>query len=390
MINAIAIIAAVLALFYALLIGIYIYGWQQLSKQKNNCLRLTAPSATNYIPRTTICVIVPARNEAKRIAACLQSIVAQQYPAKLLEIIAIDDHSTDETAHIIAQFEQVRLLRLSDYLLPDEVLNAYKKKAIETAIAQTKQDLIVSTDADCVLPPTWLASIAQAYEQGNAHIIAAPVQYIEANSFVEQFQSLDIAGMMVATGASLHLRLSAMCNGANLAYRRDTFYEVGGFAGINHLASGDDMLLMAKILERYPKGAIFLQQLSATVGTYAQNTWREFAQQRLRWASKSRSYQDRRITWLLGGVYLFNLSIIASITVGLITQYMPLLYIGLAQFAAKNIIDAVFLGVACRFFKRTDLLWYFFPAQIMHVFYIVIIGTLGNMGVYSWKGRRVR
>lgn len=376
-----------LTLFYVALIATYIYGWLAIDSHPP---KQVMPHNNTYTPQTGICVIVPARNEATHIATCLQSIIAQQYPKHLLEIIAIDDHSTDQTAHIIAQFSQVKLLRLSELLPPNELINAYKKKAIELAIAQTQQTLIVTTDADCIMPPTWLQYIAQGYEQNpQIHIIAAPVQYIKEQNFVERFQSLDIAGMMIATGASLHLRLSAMCNGANLAYKRSTFYEVGGFAGIDHLASGDDMLLMAKIIKRYPNSTLFLKQLAATVSTYPQATWQAFAQQRIRWASKSSSYQDRRITWLLAGVYLFNLSILVHFCLSIIFQSPYYLYLSAAQFLAKSIVDAIFLTTACRFFQRTDLLYYFIPAQIMHVLYIVIIGALGNLGVYTWKERKV-
>jgi hypothetical protein len=69
------------------------------------------------------------------------------------------------------------------------------------------------------------------------------------------------------------------------------------------------------------------------------------------------------------------------------TYYLPLLLFSLA---AKMLTDFVFLAVGCQFFKRTELLWLFFPAQFVHILYILVIGALGNFGSYEWKGRKVK
>lgn len=373
-------IVACLSIIYVTLIFLYVYGWIKLS---------SVPATPDFVPQTGVCVVIPARNEARRLAACIESVRAQNYPISLFDIIVVDDHSTDDTAAIAARYADVCLIRLADVLQGEDLPKAYKKKAIETAIAHTQRELIVTTDADCTMPTDWLRNIVHGYETKQAHIIAAPVQYVRARTFVERFQTLDFIGMMVATGASLHLRLATMCNGANLAYRRQTFYEVGGFAGIDHLASGDDMLLMAKIAQSYPNGIIFLKQLSATVSTYAQPTWADFAQQRLRWASKSASYQDRRITLFLAAVYLFNLAIVGCFVGEVLcgSGYYGLL--GGYALGIKMLADAIFLSTGCVFFRRTDLLWWLIPAQIAHILYIVVIGTWGNTGTYTWKGRRM-
>lgn len=99
-----------------------------------------------------------------------------------------------------------------------------------------------------------------------------------------------------------------MCNGANLAYERNSFYRVNGFSGIDTIASGDDMLLMHKIANQYPGQIHYLKAEDAIVTTSPMKTWREFLNQRIRWASKAKYYDDKRITAVLILVYLFNLS----------------------------------------------------------------------------------
>jgi len=77
------------------------------------------------------------------------------------------------------------------------------------------------------------------------------------------------------------------------------FEEVGGFRGIDKIASGDDMLLMHKIYERYTSGVQFLFAPTSIVRTQPMNDWRSFFNQRIRWASKADKFDDKRIFWVL-------------------------------------------------------------------------------------------
>ena len=130
---------------------------------------------------------------------------------------------------------------------------------METAIGLAKGNLIVTTDADCIVQPEWLQTIASYYEEFGPVFIAAPVVYtnpLHGDSFFKKllkiFQSLDFITLQGITGASVYKKFHNMCNGANLAYEKKVFNEVGGFEGIDQIASGDDMLLMHKIQKIYP------------------------------------------------------------------------------------------------------------------------------------------
>ncbi len=125
-----------------------------------------------------------------------------------------------------------------------EKVTAHKKFAIETGIGAATGELIVATDADCIAEPEWLATLAAFYEQQGAKFIAAPVRIggVRAGqrptSLLGIFQTLDFITLQGITGAAVSRRIHSMCNGANLAYPREVFFEVGGFSGIDQIPSG--------------------------------------------------------------------------------------------------------------------------------------------------------
>ena len=342
-------------------------------------------------PRAYFTVIIPARNEEEQIGKCLQTVLAQNYPRHLFEVIVADDYSTDDTAGIIQslqqQFFNLRLLQL-EKVLPHKQLNSYKKKAIELAIKEAKGDWIVTTDADCTVTENWLLNFNNFIQQRNAVFVAAPVKFINTGSFVSIFQCLDFMSLQGITAATVHHGFHSMCNGANLAYSKKVFYEVNGFKGIDNIASGDDMLLMHKIYVRFKKQVYFLFSQDSTVQTPPMRTWKDFINQRIRWASKADKFDDKRILGVLAFIYLFNLSFIIIPVAAF--WYKNLWFYWLAMMAAKTVIELRFMFPVAKFFKEKKLLWWFPVMQPFHILYTIVAGWLGKFGKYSWKGRVVK
>lgn len=380
--TAYLILSVLFGLYYIYIILRYIEGWKALPEW-------TIPA--NFSPSTKITVLIPARNEANNIAACLQAILKQNFPKSLLQIIVIDDHSTDKTVEIIKNINNpsVTILKLADAIKANET-QSFKKKAIEIGIAQAEGELIITTDADCLTPPNWLALLVSYYQIHQPAFIAAPVNFYQEKNTLERFQSLDFMGMMCVTGAGIHRRFMNMCNGANLAYPKHVFEAVGGFEGIDDLASGDDMLLMQKIAQRFPYRIAYIKNTQATVLTKAKPTLRSFLQQRIRWATKSTSYQEWRVTFILAMVFFFCVNLLLSL---FLIPFLGWIALGIFSFSffIKMIMDYFFLKNMARFFGRLDLMSAFFPALILHILYIVVVGILGNViKKYKWKGRRVQ
>jgi len=374
--NLISLLSAALTLIYGFLVLNFIRGWHNLVyfiPQKSD-------------PQTKVSIIVAARDEEANITKTIDDLVAQQYPKVLTEIIIIDDHSTDRTAEIVLSYadRNVKLIKLNE----DRALNSYKKKAIQTAIGTCSGDLIITTDADCRMGADWLATIVNLYEQKNYKMISSPVAYFQEKSFFERLQSLEFLYLIGLGASTIGNKEPSTCNGANLAYEKATFYEVGGFQGIDDLASGDDELLLHKIAAKYPDQIGFLKNREAIVYTHAKETLGAFIQQRKRWASKSTRYKNKAIIVLGVLIWIFNLTILANFITGL---FIPgFLMITFYQLLVKMVLETLFLWDVTGFAKRRSLLILIPVLNVLHVLYMVYIGIAGNSGKYNWKGRMVR
>lgn len=373
-INVTSCISLVLMVAYVLIVTTFIRGWHKL---------------TFYVPgkkkgTTTVSVIVAARNEAQSISSTIEDLLNQDYDKELLEIIFIDDHSTDGTSEVISAYPEVKLIVLNE----NGALNSYKKKAIQTAIGGAKGKLIITTDADCRMGRNWLRTIVDFYETHHYKMISSPVAYFEEKSFFERAQSLEFLYLIGLGASTIGNHKPSTCNGANLAYERAAFYEVGGFKGIDDLASGDDELLLHKMASRYGDQIGFLKNREAIVYTYAKPTLSEFIQQRKRWASKSTRYKNKSIIVLGVCVWLFNVSILLNLVAGIFI--LTCLKVALAQIVFKILVELLFLADVTKFARRRALLWLLPLLNLMHIIYIIFIGIAGNSGKYKWKGRMVK
>ena len=388
--HALLIFLAVIFGLYSLLILYYWRSWVSIVDFRLPIL--------DFESSTKITVIIAARNEEEFIGNCLASICNQSYPKHLFEVLVVDDHSTDNTAAIVNNYaaQNVKLISLKYFI--GDALNSYKKKAIEIAITQSNGELIVTTDADCVVTKNWLQTIAAFYQQHNPVFIAAPVSIDCSNKFIEFFQGLDFMTLQGITGASVHKKIHSMCNGANLAYTKKAFIEVGGFTGIDNIASGDDMLLMHKIYTRYPDKVMFLKSKDAIVQTAPVNSIKAFFNQRIRWASKADKYEDKRIFTVLLLVYVVNVLLLALPVIAIFNNLQCSMFniqcsmigVWLLLLLLKTIIELVFLYPVAKFFGKQNMLWLFPLMQPFHIIYTVIAGWLGKFGSYHWKERKVK
>lgn len=370
----ILVISVLLMLAYALLIRRYDDAFTKSSKN----FSIADTEATQLVT-----VIIPARNESANIKACLSALMAQTYPRSLMEIIVVDDLSEDDTAEIVKNFP-VKLIRNN----PKPGTIAFKKQAIATGISQASGALILTTDADCIVANTWVSTMVNTLQSQRAYMVTGPVKMMPGNQCLSMFQSLDFAILQGITAASVGSGIHDMSSGANLAYIKSFYHEVGGFSGIDDIASGDDMLLMQKFSAQYPGSIGYAFSMDAMVNTKTEPTWKLFLQQRIRWASKATKYKDPVLFRILLLVYAVNLWVVALLVMGLWNRRA--FVFGLILMIIKLMIEWRFVQNVLQFFSLLPLMRWFPIAQPLHILYTVVSGFFGQAGGYRWKGRNVK
>ena len=365
-----------LTALYVVIVMFFWYGWR----------RLQVPVFKNTLNTTTVSILIAARNEEDKIALTIDDILKQDYPKELIELIVIDDHSTDNTAQIISGYANhgVTLIKLNE----DKALNSYKKKAISEAISIAKGELIITTDADCRMNAKWLKTIVSTYEEGNYKLISSPVIFFEEKNFFERLQTLEFLYLIGLGAATIGNKNPSTCNGANLAYRKDVFNELGGFKGIDDLASGDDELFLHKVASKYPADIGFCKSYDAMVYTHAKPDIAAFISQRKRWASKSTRYKNKKIVALGVSIWTYNALILMNILLAF--NFSPFRGVLMVALTIKFLTELIFLIPVTSFGKRRELLWSLPLLTIIHTFYIAYIGVAGNSGKYVWKDRLVK
>ncbi|WP_313155083.1 glycosyltransferase family 2 protein [Sphingobacterium multivorum] len=366
----------IFACVYVILVLWMRRGWFLLS-EPNNTVR----------PTMTVSVIIAARNEELNIRRTIESILGQNYPRELLELIIIDDHSDDSTSLIVKEYEEkgVKLIQLNE----NGRLNSYKKLAISRAIDCCHGEIIITTDADCRMGSNWLKTVISSFEKEGAYLQSSPVVYSEEKSFFERLQTLEFLYLIGLGAAGIGNKKPTTCNGANLAYRKDIFKQMGGFKGIDELASGDDELFLHKVAEQYPDRIIFCKSQDAVVYTDAKPNLKSFISQRRRWASKSTKYKNKGVIALGISIWFFNLLILVAAVLALCgVKFVA--WVVLFALLLKMTVEFLFIQPLTRFASRNELLWYLPLLSLAHILYLAYIGILGNVGKYDWKGRQVK
>lgn len=352
----------------------------------NKACRTSRPNDTGT---PHVSVIVPARNEARSIKTCLESIFENSYPG--FEVIVVDDGSDDGTAGIARAFalernltDRLRVDRIGDTL---ETPTGHKKVAIERGVDLSSGEIIVTTDADVVVPKEWLTRLVLRFENG-VDLVSGPVAYSEREGLLGKAVALEMLGLVAVGGGAIANGHPNMCNGANLAYRRSAFERVGRFRSIDHVATGDDTLLMFKVASDAPGAVRFCADQNATIVTEQALGWREFFQQRIRWASQGLDHGNAGTTALALLVYLFHALLLGSIMAAVFVHELVLPAV--AALAMKVVCEGLLLYTACVHFDRTHLMKSFIPAELLQIPYVVAVGFLGVFGPgFSWKGREL-
>jgi cellulose synthase/poly-beta-1,6-N-acetylglucosamine synthase-like glycosyltransferase len=331
--------------------------------------------------RPFVSVVIAARNEERHIGDCIAGLLRQEYPKNLYEVIVVDDRSGDSTADIVREIASanpaVRLLSIS---VAARSTSPGKAAALQVGIAASRGSIIVTTDADCTVPPTWLSTLA-SYFSPEIAFVSGPVVENPQPTLFSRLEALEFFGLILVGAGLIGANRPIICNGANLAFRRSAFDAVGGYGEGSE--ANDDEGLMNKIVFRKVGRAAFASAPEALVLTSSNNTPLRFFLQRVRWASKKGRYEDRSILLTLVLLYFFFVSALAAIVAA---AWAPLLALPVALvLLGKVIMEYALLRSAGRMYGISIPTLPFLIAQIFHVPYIVSAAAVGQFMRTSWK-----
>jgi cellulose synthase/poly-beta-1,6-N-acetylglucosamine synthase-like glycosyltransferase len=370
----ILIILIVIVLVYTIFILQLLFGFNNVSSY----------AVTDLSPKTAFTIVVPFRNEEKNLPKLLASLSQLHYPKHLIQFVMVDDFSED---HSVRVYNQWRMANESfDTTLLENLHLSYspKKDALTRAIPIAKHDWIVTTDADCVVNKNWLLTLDNYIQTNTPEMIVGAVMYKTKNNWFHHFQQLDLMSLQGTTIGSFGIGKPFMCNGANFAYTKKFFAEIGGFGGINDKASGDDVLLLQKAVDANQDNVHYLKNNDFIVKTKPENDMFKLFMQRVRWASKSTSYNSSYAKLLAVIVLMMNLGLVVGcwLAVTSCLDWRILVVI----FFVKYIVDYILLYQSNAYLRKGK---FFVPiaSSIIYPFFSSLVGMYSLFGNFRWKGR---
>ena len=328
----------------------------------------------NDLPKASI--IVAARNEAKNIINCLESLNKLEYPKDKLEIIIVDDNSTDNTGLLTEEYikDKSRFV----YTIAKEKIGRLKGKAnaIANGISLSNGEIILTTDADCIVSPTWAKTIASYYTKDVGIVCGYTAQY-ERDGF-SGMQSMDFIYLLTVAAGTMNLGKPLSAIGNNMSYSRKAYDEVGGYAKIPFSVTEDFKLLMSiYALKKYK--LIYPMDSEALVTSEPCENVKEIYWQKKRWG--------------VGGLDsdIVGYGVMAS---GFICHLFFLLapFIHsrdiLIMLLFKIIIDSYFLRAVYNKLKLKFCIKHFMVFEIYFILYVIILPFMLILDKrVKWKGR---
>lgn len=353
---------------YAVLLVLLAQSWPKKKLEKHQ-----------RVERKSISLVIPFRNEqANGVNLGRQLALIQQH---ISEIVLVDDHSTDSSYSLFESFlGQIPNLKL----LKSPGIG--KKAALDFGISHSKEEFIVTSDADCEFSATWLEALTNPFSNQKVQLVAGPVMAMaRGGNLFAKFQQIEWASILLVTQFSFQKSNPLMCSGANLAFRRVAFEVVGGYEGSYQFLSGDDAFLLEKVSSHFGnESCVYVPFREALVSTTSLHFWSELIQQRVRWSSKWNKHGKRhQLTAIMAG--LFPAFWIGSLGLLLLGKagiagflILWLLKLSVDFFALSRVLES--LEISC---SKPDYLL----TSLLHPLYVllVIFGVL--QGKFTWKER---
>ena len=328
-----------------------------------------------------VSVVLAARNERAGIGACLAALYLQDYGRDNFEVIIADDRSEDGTAEVVRRFQEIfgNLKIITVLLVPDGV--SPKKNALTRAISSARGSIILQTDADCIVPESWITGMVKRFEEGVV-LVTGVAPYIPSPGALNSFIRHEYLWNAVLSAGSIALGRGTHASGRNFGFRRDVFEQADGYGEGQKVQSGDDTLLLHRIQKRYPGGIATNPEKSTHVLTRAPGDVRSFFRQRTRHMSTGK-YFDPLLIMIGGIVYGFHLLMVAALLLSPVSPRFFIVFV--IAFAVKSLLDARAASAAHRILELEVTWRRFVFNELFLLFYMAFMPIAGCIVPVRWK-----
>lgn len=315
-----------------------------------------------------VSVIIAAKNEAENLKRYLPLILNQDYPD--FEVVLIDDHSTDGTSDFLKgmQHPHLQMHQLYD--------KRGKKAAIMKGIEKAQYDKMIFIDADCRPQTTYWLRLMSEKLIDKKSIVLGHGRYLSEPTLLNKIIRFEAFTTAAQYFSAALMGKAYMGIGRNLAYTKAVYNDSSAFQKYEHIASGDDDLLVNEMAATSTVN-ICVQQEAHTLSK-AKDSWKDYFIQKRRHLQAGEQYQRKdRIRLAIFGIaqLLFFVSLL-----WLLVDF-SYIRIVLSIIGIKLILQYFLYHKMMQKLKDDDLLWWSPFLEIFHLFLMIIIG----ISTWIWK-----
>jgi len=372
MLSTIVIYTTLIAGFlYFLLAVIYSWSFSHIKRKRSFKKRLVS-------------VIIACRNEEETLTRLLTLLVNQSYPKELYEVIVANDESDDRSESILQSFSDkfdfIKYFNVADR----ELAISPKKNALSQAIAISKGEIILLTDADCFPKSTWIESMVQAFHDDVSMVAGYSSTEIDWKkaSFVQKFEHIDLLCLYIGLAGGFAMGKQFTAVGQNLAYTKEAYDKVGGFSKINHLVSGDDCNFMQLVRKAGMKISFNFED-DSFVKTKPISSWKNLFNQHSRW------FSNLKIMLRLNTEFFLILAALFIFYVGIVSTLFIDWRIFLIAFALKFFGELQLFYFSYPVFKAHRRLIGFYPIwMVIQTIFNILTIFIGQLNWFVWHGKK--
>lgn len=211
-----------------------------------------------------VSVIVPVYNNAGQIGNCVKSLLSLNYPSSKVEIIVVDNNSTDDTYRVIQTFPVISLIE-------NRIQSSYAAR--NAGLRRSGGAIIAFTDSDCLADKDWILKAVECFQDENIGCVAGRIEGLSPSNYIEEYL---VRTRCLSQGST---RFLPYAQTANALYRREVFDSIGMFEE-TWISSGDADLTWRMLLH---SGYRMGRCNDALVYHAHRSTLNMFVKQRMTW-----------------------------------------------------------------------------------------------------------